>query len=160
MEPINQFSQNNFMNIFVDLNLTVVLNIFLYSASATFGISIAIKIVDELIKHIRFRYDISYKNKSKQISELSRKMFDRLVDFEDLLRSGKFPSNNLCRRLRYNASRLQKYDKTISEDVDKLVDTWNLNLVYEKEGVKKPDTKIIDEMFSLTKKIKNKINKL
>jgi len=104
------------INLFTTINIKVVFNFFIYSGMVSLGVSIAIKVTEGII----YVLTLKHKRKVEEIKELNIKMHDRLVDIdfdkkpEDFLRNQK--------RLRYLASRLKKYDKTIFEDVNKLIE--------------------------------------
>jgi len=158
---------NNFIiTTIINLNFRVLINLFLYSAAATSGILISSKTItllfEELLKFLRFRWEVKYKDKIKEIRELNTKVHDRLVELEETIRANKYPTDKTRRRLLYNASRLAKYDKTIVNDVYTLLNDWTVNLSLKERGNITPGrlSESKAKHLNLIKKIKLKVDKL
>lgn len=162
MPNTDQTQLTNLVNIFININLTVVLNLFLYSASASLGVLTANKVVEAIVRHFRFRADSSYKTRHDEVVELNKKMHDRLVDFEEAIRLGSGPKDSVCTRLQYNASRLFKYDKTILNDTHNLIYTWKLSLYVMKNNIlnRVDYNRTCDKLLDLCKKIRCKVDKI
>lgn len=103
-------------------------------------------------------FDISV----EEVHELNIKMHDRLVEAEDEIKSGKYPSDKTRKRLLYNSSRLMKYDETILNDVNLLINNWTVMLsLKERSNISDGElSKSRVEMIGLIKTIKGKVDKL
>lgn len=94
--------------------------------------------------------------------ELNRKMHDRLVGVENCIEHLNPISKQDITRLQMNASRLEKHDSSIPNDVDMLIKTWGdaffpnapgaVNMVTWKQKKK--------ESLGLIKVIKVKVDKI
>jgi hypothetical protein len=95
--------------------------------------------------------------------ELNRKMHDRLVEVTDCINHLEPIDPGLKKRLLMNASRLEKYDPCISEDVNKLFQTWNEAFYSDREeaviDMRKYENKKT-ECLGLIDGIKTKVDKL
>lgn len=139
----------------LDFNLNIFINFLFYSSSATLGVLI----MKEIIKYFHNKWISRYERRADEIKELNNKMHDRLVEIGEEIESDrqskKFPG--IITRLRYNASRLKKYDKTIFEDVNNLLELLSSNY-------KVNDNVIADDNTNTAKKlienIRSKIDKL
>ncbi len=161
MEPTN-ITLNNIIN----FNFQIFINLFLYSIAITSGITLISKLINsiagELIKFIRFKLQTKYKDKFQEIRELNKKMHDRLVDFEEVVRDKDNLNTALKKRLLYNASRLVKYDESIIDDTYLIINSWETCISLRDRGFFK-DGDISNEMssiFDICQKIKTKIDKL
>jgi hypothetical protein len=98
----------------------------------------------------------------EEVHELNVKMHDRLVEAEDEIKSNKYPSDKTRKGLLYNSSRLMKYDDTILNDVNLLINNWTVMLSLKERGNIKDGelSKTRSEMISLIRKIKVKVDKL
>jgi hypothetical protein len=65
-----------------------------------------------------------YEYRLGDASELNRKMHDRLVESEGYIENLEPIPKGTISRLQMNASRLEKYDSSISKNVDELIKTW------------------------------------
>jgi len=167
MEATSSGLLANFINtIVININFQVLLNIFLYSVAATSGILFTSKIItllfEDLLQFIRFKKELKYKNKIEEIRELNKKMHDRLVELEEVIRLKKLPGKLLRKRLLYNMSRIAKYDKTIVDDVYSLLVSWEIALSINKKNNQNSGNLSKEKAicFTLSKKIKKKIDKL
>lgn len=126
---------------------------------ATLGIKVAIKIINGLSEIVYYKWTSRFERRAKEIEELNRKMHDRLVELEEFLDTNhdKDKISKTKIRLRYNASRLKKYDKTIISDVNSLLNLLSFSkegnkLIHEEEGV--------DKIRILIEQIREKVDKL
>lgn len=145
---------NNFANqAILNFNPTVTINLFFYSAATTFGVLVTIKLLDGFVSFIRYKWTSRYERRAEEIKELNNKMHDRLVEIGEAIECGKKPEDyiRIKTRLRYNASRLKKYDKTIFKDVDSLLNTLSSN----QEGAD-----CVAESKDLIEQIREKVDKL
>lgn len=137
---INNFDIQSISN----FNIYILINLFVYSGAITLGALIAIKLLEGFIKLIRYKWVLKYERRSEEIKELNKKIHDRLVEIEEIIESGKESENynKIKTRLRYNTSRLKKYDKEILKDVDILFNSFSFNdegdiqIVTSKEQIK------------------------
>lgn len=95
--------------------------------------------------------------------ELNNKMHDRLVEVEELITDLKPIPNNIKKRLLMNASRLEKHNSSIPQDVKKLIRDWNEGFVYNKNSVgvnmhRLSERKV--KCLKLVSEIKNKVDQL
>src|SRR4030042_3219112 len=107
-----------------NFNINVFLNLVYYSAGITFGVLVVVKIIRGFVNFVYYKWTSSFERRADEIKELNRKMHDRLVEIYEAVEVNKRPEKyyNIRTRLRLNASRLKKYDKTIYEDVERLLD--------------------------------------
>lgn len=125
-----------------NFNFIVILNIFLYFGAATFGVLIATKILEAIINFIRYKLTSRYERRVEEIKELNKKMHDRLVELEEgMMPDEKDSLSKVKIRLRYNAARLKKYDKTIFDDIEKLLNNLD-NVEQSRESIEKIRGKI------------------
>jgi undecaprenyl pyrophosphate synthase len=117
------------------------------------------------IVNIYISYRLNKKLKAHEIGieevhELNSKMHDRLVDVEESIKLDKCPSNEVRIRLLYNASRLSKYDETILEDVNLLINKWSKMFAYIEYGSGNSNhiTKSKSDIFDLIKTIKSNVD--
>lgn len=98
----------------------------------------------------------------EELHELNRKLHDRLVDAEDEMKSGTHLSEKTRKGLRHNVSRLMKYDDTIINDVNFIIDNWDVMLSLKERGNISDGelSKTRSELIILVGKIKLKIDKL
>ncbi len=120
---INKFDIQQILN----FNLSIFLSFLFYASSATFGVLI----MKEIIKYLHNKWISRYERRTEEIKELNNRMHDRLVEIREEMelnrQSKDFPK--IIKRLRYNASRLKKYDGTIFDDSNNLINL--LSLRYE-----------------------------
>lgn len=140
---INNFDLQTILN----FNIYVFLNIIIYFAAASFGIKIAIEITKVIVKLIHYKWTSRYERRAKEIEELNRKMHDRLVEIEDAVNNKEIKIDKAKVRLRYNASRLKKYDQTIYCDVADL-----LSILDKKDK--------LNESVKLIEQIRKKVDEL
>lgn len=98
----------------------------------------------------------------EEVHELNVKMHDRLVEAEEEIKLNKYPSDKTRKRLLYNSSRLMKYDETILNDVNLLINNWTVILSLKERGnISEGElSKTRSEMISLITKIKVKVDKI
>lgn len=96
----------------------------------------------------------------EEVHELNVKMHDRLVDVEETITSDKLPGENERKRLLYNASRLQKYDESIVDDVMALIEMWTK--WFSNKGSMNSDEQSEEKLriISAIKAIKKKVDNL
>lgn len=152
---INNFDLQTILN----FNIYVFVNIFIYFVAATLGIMIAIKIVKGIAGFVYYTWTSRYERRAKEIEELNRKTHDRLVEIEEAISMHKKIGEivRTITRLRYYASRLEKYDKTIHGDVDNLIDILQSDYNKENESI---SVKEIDKSKEIIEKIRKKVDKL
>lgn len=95
--------------------------------------------------------------------ELNTKMHDRLVVVEEYIKKLTPIPDRIKRSLKMNASRIEKYDSSISENVQLLLKTWNEAFYSDdKEAGVKLDVweGKQKECFELIKTIKRKVDRL
>ena len=113
------------------------------------------------------KYDLDRKiNKEeyriKEIFELNGKMHDRLVEAQEVIKANNYITGDIKRRLLYNSSRLKRYDKTIWDDTNLLINNWN-DVIFQKVRGNINDGQVSKERvksIDLIDKIKSKIDKL
>jgi wyosine [tRNA(Phe)-imidazoG37] synthetase (radical SAM superfamily) len=111
-------------------------NLFLYSAAVTTGVltisKIATVFLEKLASFIRYKWADRYQRRMEEIRELNIKTHDRLVEMAEAINGGKANQKAVEARMRllYYASRLKKYDETIFESVNELVD----NVSFKENG--------------------------
>lgn len=95
-------------------------------------------------------------------SELNKKMHDRLVDVEDCVNTLKPIPKETQKRLRMTASRLQKHNQSIPNEVDSLINTWDEAFFSVSEGAVNITTYANKQMkcLELIKAIKTKVDKI
>jgi len=168
METVTASASINYFvnNIILNFNFQVFINLLLYSGAVATGILAASKMItflfETLVNILTYRSTVRYKNRAEEIKELNNKMHDRLVEFEEDVKSNRYPADVTKRRLFYNAARFMKYDDTIFEDVTLLVNNWIVMLSLQERGEIKPCeiSKVRSECITLVKKIRSKIDKV
>lgn len=142
-----------------NFNINVFINLFFYSAGITLGVLAAVKIIEGVVSFVYYKWTSSFKRRSEEIKELNRKMHDRLIEINEAVESNKKPKkyNEIKTRIRYNASRLKKYDKTIFDDAERLLNILSSN---EKESAVVTSDKESAQIKSLTEQIREKVDKL
>lgn len=142
-----------------NFNFNVFVNLFIYSAGVAFGVLTAIKIIEGIVSFVHYKWTSSFKRRAEEIKELNRKMHDRLVEIEEAVESNIIPKNyaKIKTRIRYNASRLKKYNKTIFDNVECLLGIISAN---EKNGVVVADDKESIQIKNLSEQIREKVDKL
>lgn len=118
-----------------------------------------------LLLYIKFDLDRKTSKeglKLKEIAELNKKMHDRLVETEELMKAEKYLTDQIKRRLLYTSSRLKKYDKSIWKDVNLLINSWE-DALFQKERGNINDgelSKSRTDLINLIEKIISKVDKL
>lgn len=117
-----------------------------------------------LLVYYKFTLDKKISKESynlKELFELHNKMHDRLVESEDAIKTGQYIPEETRKRLRYNASRLKRHDKSIWQDVTILINSWTDTMLQkELRNIKDGDvSKAKFDMINLIEKIKSKIDK-
>ena len=130
------------INFFTNFNLKIVLNFFTYSGAVSLGVLVTIKVTEGVV----YVSTLKYKRRAEEIKECNRKMHDRLIDIGFDKKPEDFARNQ--KRILYTASRLKKYDKTIFEDVNRLLSVLSTG---NGESVSKED---------LIERIREKVDKL
>ena len=99
--------------------------------------------------------------KLKDLFELNNKTHDRLVEAEELIKTNKPLTDEIKRRLRYNSSRLKRYDNSVWRDVNSLISSWENTLFLKKQGNINDEevSKSRSSLIELIEKIKSNIDK-
>jgi hypothetical protein len=157
MQPI-ELIHNIVIQTFLNLNFTIILNVFLYTAAGTLGILLVKEVIIEFFIFLRCKLLSRYERRAEEIKELNNKMHDRLVELVEIMRSdGKNLEKyaKIKHRLLYNSSRLKKYNKTIPIDIDEL---FELFLLQDTKMVCAEENK--EKAFKLVDLIKEKVDLL
>jgi len=137
----------------LNFNFNIFITLFLYSGAVAIGVLFVKEVVFYFIRHfLTSRYD----RRAEEIKDLNRKTHDRLVEIILMVDSYKMALEDYVKvrkRLLYSSSRLKKYDKTISENINSL-----LNLLLFDNG----EVKVVDmvQLKKLIEQIREKIDKL
>lgn len=113
--------------VILNIDFNVWINLFFYSVAVTSGVLVASKIatllLEQFVSFIRYKWADRYQRRMKEIRELNIKMHDRLVEIAEAINGGKASQKAVEARMRllYSASRLKKYDETIFESVNDLI---------------------------------------
>lgn len=157
MDPSTPLTLTNIVNtVIFNLNLQVAFNILFYSTVATAGVLSGIKIVEGVVNITHNILFVKFERRSEDIKELNIKTHDRLVEIACAIDNGVVDkrAREARTRLLYNASRLKKYDRTISTDIDSLLKEVKFN----KDNTVKVDNILYTR--ELIDRIRSKIDKL
>lgn len=142
-----------------NFNINVFINLIFYSGGITLGVLVVVKIIKVIVSFIYYKWTSSFERKAEEIKELNRKMHDRLIEIAEAVESNVIPKEyaKIKTRLYYNASRLKKYDKTIFEDVERLLNIISANK--ENNLVVANDKERI-QIKKLSEQVREKVDKL
>jgi len=161
MEPTASYALINIVNNTVtNLNLNVVINLFVYFGAATAGAltfsKIASFLLEWLADWLRYKWTARYERRMEEIKDLNTKTHDRLVEITNAIDTNiaDKKAKEAKIRLLYSASRLKKYDKTVTADIEKLNDV----IIFDHNDIVQVTDK--QKAKDLIESIRSKIDKL
>lgn len=135
----------------LNFNIDIFINLVFYSGAVAGAGAIILLITKAIIFCVRYKWTSKYERRMEDIKELNRKTHDRLVELMEIVESDTVDRrkyNKIKTRLNYSSSRLEKYDETISSDINNL---FNL-LSFDNSGLKVSDKVKLENIANIIRK--------